>query len=92
MLDLGQSLLNSTLNKVLQRRHCRLEVVLTCVRWFAAYSLSHRHIVETAPIEIPHKHRRAGPSGGTGLQGQDQSHLFTLKQAKIFPFKTAIKR
>jgi putative transposase len=46
MLDFRQSLINSTLNKVLKRLHYPLEVMLTCVRWYVAYSLSLRHIEE----------------------------------------------
>ncbi len=46
MLDFRKSLINSTLNKVLQRLHYPLEVMLTCVRWYVAYPLSLRHIEE----------------------------------------------
>jgi transposase-like protein len=46
MLDFRQSLMNSTLNKVLQRLHYPLEVMLTCVRWYVAYPLSLRHVEE----------------------------------------------
>ena len=46
MLDLCNSLTKSTLNKVLQRLHYPLEVMLTCVRWYVAYPLSLRHIEE----------------------------------------------
>jgi putative transposase len=46
MLDLRQSLINSTLRKVLKRLHYPLEVMLTCVRWYVAYPLSLRHIEE----------------------------------------------
>ncbi len=34
------------LKQVLQRLHYPLEVMLACVRWYAAYSLSLRHIEE----------------------------------------------
>ncbi len=34
------------LGKVIQRLHYPLEVMLTCVRWYAAYPLSLRHIEE----------------------------------------------
>jgi len=34
------------LRKVVKRMHYPLEVMLTCVRWYAAYSLSLRHIEE----------------------------------------------
>jgi putative transposase len=46
MLDVRQSLINSTLRKVLHRLHYPLEVMLTCVRWYVAYPLSLRHIEE----------------------------------------------
>jgi putative transposase len=46
MLDFRQSLINSTLNKVLKSLHYPLEVMLTCVRWYVAYPLSWRHIEE----------------------------------------------
>ena len=35
-----------TLRKVIKRRHNPLEVMLTCLRWYAAYPLSLRHIEE----------------------------------------------
>ena len=44
MLDFRKNLVNSTLNKVLQRLHYPLEVMLTCVRWYVAYPLSLRHV------------------------------------------------
>jgi putative transposase len=34
------------LRKVIKRMHYPLEVMLTCVRWYAAYPLSLRHIEE----------------------------------------------
>jgi putative transposase len=46
-LDLRQSLINSTLRKVLKRLRYPLEVMLTCVRWYVAYPLRLRHIEET---------------------------------------------
>jgi transposase-like protein len=46
MLDFRQSLINSTLRKVLKRLHYPLEVMLTCVRWYVAYPLSLRNIEE----------------------------------------------
>jgi transposase-like protein len=46
MLDLRQSLINSTLHRVLKRLHYPLEVMLTCVRWYVAYPLSLRHVEE----------------------------------------------
>lgn len=46
MLDIRQSLVSSTLHKVLKRLHYPLEVMLTCVRWYVSYPLSLRHIEE----------------------------------------------
>ena len=46
MHDFRQSLINSTLNRVLKRLHYPLEVMLTCVRWYVAYPLSLRHVEE----------------------------------------------
>ena len=46
VLDFRQSLINSTLRKVLKRLHYSLQVMLTCVRWYVAYPLSLRHIQE----------------------------------------------
>ena len=46
MLDFRQSLINSTLNKVLQRLHYPLEVMLICVRWYVACPLSVQHVEE----------------------------------------------
>ena len=46
MLDFSQSLIKSTLKKVLQRLHYPLDVMLTCVRWYIAYPLSLRHVEE----------------------------------------------
>src|SRR5450830_1534600 len=46
MLDFRQSLINSSLRKVLKRLHYPREVMLTCVRWYVAYPLSLRHIEE----------------------------------------------
>lgn len=46
MIDFRQSLINSTLRKVLKRLHYPLEVMLTCVRWYVAYALSLRNIGE----------------------------------------------
>ena len=46
MLDLRPSLINSTLNKVLQRLHYPLNVMLTCVHWYIAHPLSLRHAKE----------------------------------------------
>ena len=46
MLDFRKSSINSALRKVLIRFHYPLEVILTCVRWYAACPLSLRHIEE----------------------------------------------
>jgi len=46
MLDFHQSLINNALNKVLERLHYPLAVMLTCVRWYGAYPLSLRHVEE----------------------------------------------
>ena len=40
MLDFRQSLINSSLRKVLNRLHYPLEVMLTSIRWYVAYPLS----------------------------------------------------
>jgi len=37
MLDFRQSLINSSLRKVLKRLHYPLEVMLTCLRWYVAW-------------------------------------------------------
>lgn len=34
------------MNKVLQRHHYPIDVMLTCVRWYVAYPLSLRHVEE----------------------------------------------
>ena len=44
MLDFRKSSIIGALHKVLQRLHCPLGVMLTCVRWYVAYPLSLRHI------------------------------------------------
>ena len=46
MPDFRKSLINSTLSKALKRLHYRLEVMLTCVRWYVAYLLSLPHVEE----------------------------------------------
>ena len=46
MLDFRQGLISSALDKVLQRLHHPLEVMLTRVRWYVAYALSLRHVKE----------------------------------------------
>ena len=46
MLPLHVQLQNSTLRGVLKRLHFPLEVMLVCVRWYAAYPLSLRNLEE----------------------------------------------
>ena len=38
--------MNEALGKVLKRLHYPIEVMLVCVRWYAAYSLSLRNLEE----------------------------------------------
>ena len=47
----------SELGKVLKRLHYPLEVMLVCVRWYAAYPLSLRHLEEMMAergVEVDH--------------------------------------
>ena len=44
MIPLHVQLADSTLRGVLKRLHYPLEVMLMCVRWYAAYPLSLRHL------------------------------------------------
>ncbi len=46
MIPLHVQLVNSTLRGVLKRLHFPLEVMLVCVRWYAAYPLSLRNLEE----------------------------------------------
>jgi putative transposase len=46
MIPLHVQLVNSTLRAVLKRLHFPLNVMLVCVRWYAAYSLSLRNLEE----------------------------------------------
>jgi putative transposase len=46
MLDVRKSSIHGALRKVLKRIHYSPEVILTCMRWYAAYPLSLRHIEE----------------------------------------------
>ncbi|MBI3727567.1 MAG: IS6 family transposase, partial [Burkholderiales bacterium] len=46
MDDFRKSLIKSTLRKVHKRLHYPLEVMMLCVRWYAACPLSFRHIEE----------------------------------------------
>jgi transposase-like protein len=42
--DNGELMMINVLRKVIKRWHYPLEVMLVCVRWYAAYPLSLRHI------------------------------------------------
>ena len=44
MLYICKNLIIGMLIKVLERLHCPLEVVLTCIRCYAAYPLRLRHV------------------------------------------------
>jgi transposase-like protein len=49
--------MNSALRNVIKRMHYPLEVMMICVRWYAAYPLSLRHIEETMAergVEVDH--------------------------------------
>jgi len=46
MVSLQVQLTNSTLRGVIKRLHFPLEVMLVCVRWYAAYALSLRNLEE----------------------------------------------
>jgi len=46
MTESPKKLMNESLRKVLKRLHYPIEVMLVCVRWYAAYPLSLRHIEE----------------------------------------------
>jgi len=46
MIPLHVQLVNSTLRGVIERLHFPLEVMLVCVRWYAAYPLSLRNLEE----------------------------------------------
>ena len=46
MVALHVQLTNSTLRRVIKRLHFPLEVMLVCVRWYAAYALSLRNLEE----------------------------------------------
>ncbi len=41
-----QTAMAGELRKVLKRLHSPMEVMLVCVRWYAAYPLSFRHLEE----------------------------------------------
>jgi transposase-like protein len=46
MVPLHVQLVNSTLRRVIKRLHFPLEIMLVCVRWYAAYPLSLRNLEE----------------------------------------------
>ena len=46
MTTTTQTAMIGELRKVLKRLHYRLEVMLVCARWYAAYPLSLRHLEE----------------------------------------------
>jgi transposase-like protein len=46
MVPLHIQLADSTLRRVIKRLHFPLEVMLVCVRWYAAYPLSLRNLEE----------------------------------------------
>ena len=46
MVPLHVQLTNSTLRRVIKRLHFPLEIMLVCVRWYAAYPLSLRNLEE----------------------------------------------
>ena len=46
MLDFRKNSIIGALRKVLKRLHYPLEVMLICVRWYVAYTVSLRHIEE----------------------------------------------
>ena len=57
MKSLPKQIEDSVLRKVLKRMHYPLEVMLLCVRWYAAYSLSTRNLEEMMQergVEVDH--------------------------------------
>ena len=46
MVPLHVQLMNSTLRRAIKRLHFPLEIMLVCVRWYAAYPLSLRNLEE----------------------------------------------
>lgn len=64
MLDFRKSSINGALSNVLKRRHYPLEVMLTWVRWYAAYPLSLRHIAIDSASAAQTAWRQAGLSVG----------------------------
>ena len=64
MVPLHVQLENSTLRRVIKRLHFPLEVMLLCVRWYAAYPLSLRNLEEMmaergVPVDHATVHRWA---------------------------------
>ena len=45
-MQIDQKTLNETLRRVFLRLHHPVEIILTCVRWYAAYPLSLRQLEE----------------------------------------------
>jgi transposase-like protein len=57
MKSLPKQIEDSVLRKVLKRMHYPLEVMLLCVRWYAAYSLSTRNLedmMQERGVEVDH--------------------------------------
>jgi len=57
MKPLQIQIANSVLRKVLKRLHYPVEIMLLCVRWYAAYPLSVRHLEEMMlerGVEVDH--------------------------------------
>lgn len=46
MISIQSQMMNAVVKKALKRLHYPLEVILLCVRWYAAYPLSLRHLEE----------------------------------------------
>ena len=56
-MQIDQKTLNETLRRVFLRLHHQAEIILTCVRWYVAYSLSLRQIEEMMVergVEVDH--------------------------------------
>lgn len=73
MVPLPIQLTTSTLRNVIQRLHYPLEVMLVCVRWYAAYPLSLRNLEELMAergVVVDHdtRHRCALNGGVSGPQ------------------------
>lgn len=46
MIPIQGQMMSAVVKKVLKRLHYPLKVILVCVRWYAAYPLSLRHLEE----------------------------------------------